>query len=246
MSKLAKLLELLDSAPEEVSSFTADLREWSNPRPTHQLVLGRDDSRSGHPRWRGPGPWPTQILRTRRIWFVSPALVRVEILRNDVVEWLGVRDETKWWRWDRDNGATSGEIPLVDGVPFPPPMLDPPLLSPVRLISALRLEPVGVGIRADRDVLIARAWPRGTPPSQGPLSYEFEFDAEHGTVLRRAVFEDRRCVQVTEAVEVLYEGRIDREQFVFVAPNGQQVRRIEMPDAMQRVRKTQPAPADSR
>jgi hypothetical protein len=82
----------------------------------------------------------------------------------------------------------------------------------------MRLEPTGTGERAGRSVLCARAVPRSTAPNRGALSYELEFDAEHGSLLRRAEFEDGDCVLEREAREVLYNSEIETECFAFVAP----------------------------
>ncbi len=226
MHELAKLLELLYSAPEQVSSLQVEFREWSHPRPSYELIVSADELHDGRPRWRGAGPWPRETLRIRRIWFVASGRLRVEILRNQTLERLGVRDGSDWWRWDEVDGAIAGETGAIEGAPLPP-LLDPPVLEPVRLIPALRFEPTGSGVRADRDVLLARAWPREPSRARGGLSYELEFDAEHGTMLRRAVSEDGQVFQVTEALQVRYGGEIDAERFVFVAPDGQPAQSVE-------------------
>jgi hypothetical protein len=59
------------------------------------------------------------------------------------------------------------------------------------------------------------------------LAYQFEFDCEHGTVLRGAVFDDGVCVQRTETAKVDYGATIDPERFVFVSPDGKPAVRID-------------------
>jgi hypothetical protein len=100
-----------------------------------------------------------------------------------------------------------------------PPLLSPPVLDVPRLLATMRFQPAGTGERAGRAVMCARALPRYQPPGRGKLSYEFEFDAEHGSLLRRANFEDGRCVWQREAREVLYGSEIKPGCFVFVAPD---------------------------
>lgn len=54
------------------------------------------------------------------------------------------------------------------------------------------------------------------------MYHELEFDAEHGSLLRRAAFEDGQRVWEREAREVHYGTPIDPECFVFVAPDERQ------------------------
>lgn len=85
-------------------------------------------------------------------------------------------------------------------------LLAPPLLSPAGILGTLRGESAGIGSRAGGEVLRALARPRQNIPSDRSLSHELEFDSEHGTVLRRALFEGANCVPVTEALDVRYGG----------------------------------------
>ena len=101
-----------------------------------------------------------------------------------------------------------------------PQLLVAPVLDVRSLLQVMRFEPVGTGERAGRKVLLARANPRSVPPNRGALSYELEFDAEHGSLLRRAEFEDGECTLEREAREVLYNSEIKTECFVFEAPDG--------------------------
>lgn len=227
MTDLRELLEVLYRAHERVTTLVAEYRDWSCPRPSYELIVARSNLGAPRPRWRGSGPYPKESVFARRIWYENPGRLRIDVLRNTRLVRLGVRDHSDWWRWDEVDGATAGDAQSVQGRPLLPPLLDPPLLDPVRLIPALRLEPAGQGVRAGREVMLARAWPREAPLTRGVLSYELEFDAEHGTTLRRAAFEDGWCFQVTEALKVLYGSPIDAERFVFVSPDGRPARRFE-------------------
>jgi hypothetical protein len=97
-------------------------------------------------------------------------------------------------------------------------MLDPPVFSPIRLVSSLRLAASGSGSRAGRTVVLAHGHPRRPPNSATEFSHEFEFDAEHGTILRHAAFADGHCVSLIEAVAVEYGGGVDSARFAFDAP----------------------------
>jgi adenylyl-sulfate kinase len=221
MGALGELLELLHDAHGGVSTFEVEFQDWSRQAPSRTLTVNYSDLGKPEPRWRGAGPWPTTAVSTRRIWLGSPNHLRVEVLEDEALVCLAVRNGARWWRWDAAGVATTGSaLPDERGLTTLPPMLAPPLLDVRRLISTMRFEAAGTGERAGRTVLRARALPRWQPPSRGALSYELEFDAEHGTLLRRAAFEDRQCVWAREAREVFYGSQINPECFVFVAPDG--------------------------
>jgi hypothetical protein len=228
MSELGDLFELLDGAHERVSSIRMEFRDWALSPASDELVVDREDLLAGRLRWRGAGPWPRASQTRRRLWSMRPERLRVEVMRDGQLARLAVRAGREWWRWDREHGATSAHMETIEGSRWLPPLLDPPLLTPARLIGSLRFEPVGDGLRAGRRVALTRARPREPLSSRHhELSYEFEFDAEHGTVLRWALFKDGRSVQVTEALDVAYDVPIDPERFVFVSPDGRPTRAVE-------------------
>jgi hypothetical protein len=220
MGELGELLELLHDAHAGVRTFEVEFRDWVSRAPSHKLEVSYSEAGKPQLEWLGGGPWATQGLTTRRFWLQTPDLLRVEILRGDALLRLGVRNGTRWWSWDAERGATSGEaLPDERGV-FPMPQLVvAPVLDVRGLIQVMRFEPAGTAERAGRPVLCARALPRTQPPRRGALSYEFEFDAEHGSLLRRAEFEDGECVLERQAREVLYNSEIKTECFVFAAPD---------------------------
>jgi hypothetical protein len=220
MGALGDLLELLHDAHAGVETFEVEFRDWVRRPASH--AVGVSYSEVGKPQldWLGGDPWATPGLTTRRIWLHAPDLLRVEILRDDDLFRLGVRNGTRWWRWDAAHGAASGEaLPDERGVSRIPRMLTASVIDVRRLIHVMRFEPAGTGERAERTVLCARAFPRSQPPARGVLSYELEFDAEHGSLLRRAEFEDGEPVLAREAREVLYNSEIKSECFVFTAPD---------------------------
>lgn len=223
MSELGDFLELLHEAHTRLSTFRAEYRDWSRPRPNLELVRSEVEVRRLH--WRGAGPFPRATLATRRIWFEQPASLRVEIQVDDKLIRFGVLNRTQWWRWDTNQGTDTGEARSeTDGGWWIPPLLSPSLIDPVRLLVNLRLQPTGRSVRAGRDVVCVGGRPRRAGPSDRALSYEFEFDAEHGTMLRRAVFDNGHLVAATEAMEVAYDGDLTRGLFVFTAPDGEPAR----------------------
>jgi hypothetical protein len=200
----------LRSRPVGLCGLQAEYRDWARPAPTVSLRVepgAGEDGPVGAARlcWQGAGPFPRTVQTGRGIWLAAPNRVRVEIRRGKHIVRLGVCDGTSWWRWDQVAGVESS-----DGAPTAhdralPPLLDPPLLTPVRLLSGLRLGHVGAGERTGREVVTAGGQPRQRSLGGSPqLRFELEFDAEHGTMLRIAAYDNRKCIQLTEATEVAY------------------------------------------
>jgi hypothetical protein len=226
MSDLGSLLELIHDAHSGLTTLTADYRDWSRPRP--DLYVERSALGGVRTKWGGAGPFLRAAARTRRIWLRAPDGLRVEILRERQLVGLGVLNAGRWWRWDSTSGAVSGELPRARPGSWRalPPLLRPPLVNPASLLAALRFEAIGSGVRIGRTVITARALPRPLTPAVRVFEYEFEFDAQHGTILRRAVLDQERVVSVTEATTVTYDGDVHAERFTFVSPDGQEVRHL--------------------
>lgn len=219
MGALGELLELLHDAHAGVRTFEVEFRDWVRRRPSHMLEVSYSEAGKPQLEWLGAGPWATQGLSTRRFWLQTPDLLRVEIVQGDALIRLGVRNGTRWWSWDAEHGTASGEaLPDDRGMLPMPQLVVAPVLDVRGLIQTMQFEPTGAAERAGRAVLCARAIPRRQPPGRGALSYAFEFDTEHGSLLRRAEFEDGECVLERQAREVFYNAEIEPECFVFAAP----------------------------
>lgn len=211
------LLRLLDSTDGRLDTFEGEFCDWLQPSPSHHLILDADDDGPARLRWSGVGPFPAASMAYRRIWVGGMTRIRVELIHAGKLDRFGVRDGSRWWRWDRLRGVDYGSVVTEDGAWTLPRMLDPPLLSPARLIGWLRLGAPSIGVRLDRKVFVARGTPRKAPPGSG-LSVELEFDAEHGTILRRAIYDNLNCVQLTEARSVSFGCSVDPERFSFEPP----------------------------
>jgi hypothetical protein len=219
MSALGQLLELLHGAHDDLRTFEVEYQDRGRQAPSRKLTVSYSESGKPQARWQGGGPWPSDALSTRRIWLQAPDHVRVEISRGEELVRLAVRNGGQWWRWDAEQGTLGGSaVPDERGIATLPSILSGPTIDVRRLITSVRFEPAGVGERAGRSVVLARARPRLQPPARGPLSYEFEFDAEHGSLLRRAEFEDGLCVWERRAIQVVYDAQISGDCFVFVEP----------------------------
>jgi hypothetical protein len=221
MTALGELLELLHNAHEHLSTLRAEYQDWTRPRPS--LEVGRDPLAPDELRlsWRGAGPFTTSVVSTRRIWVQRQDALRVEMLRGPALQKLGVRHPERWWRWDAVRGVEMSEAP-VDGRAWAiPALLSPLVLHPVELVAAMRFNPTGRRVHAGREVVCADATPRATRPVSATRSYELEFDAEHGTILRYAAFENDQTSAITDAVSVDYGSPIEPEKFVFAPPCGE-------------------------
>jgi hypothetical protein len=219
MSALGQLLELLHDAHDGVSTFEVEYRDWGLTEPSNALSVTYSESGAPQVRWKGAGPLPGEAVSTRRIWMRPPDMIRVEILVDDKLLRLAVRNGAAWWRWDAEQGVSRGSaLPNRRGVATLPSLLGAPMIDVRQLITSVRFEPVGVGERAGRSVVLARGLPRVPPPERGQVSYEFEFDAEHGSLMRRAEFEDGECLWERRAIEVLYDAEIGAGCFAFEEP----------------------------
>ena len=217
MGGLGTLLEVLYSAHS--TSLHVELRDLVYPAPDEGLVVKLDETgRTDQLRWSGAGPWPEPTLTSRELWFSPPGRLRVELRHGDVLVRFGVRDGMQWWRWDHQHGTTSGRVTEEAAHARFPPFLAPPLLAPAQLIPMLGLEPLGLGRRAGRDVLIARAWLRQQPKDKEQMRYELEFDAEYGTMLRHEAFRGLSRIQLTEALAITYGCMIEPARFSFRDP----------------------------
>lgn len=223
MGELGELLELLHDAHARVSTFQCEYQEHNRAPAGDTLVVRASGAGKPRLRWAGAGPWRDELLITRRIWFAHPDRLRVELTDDDgELVRMGVRSGTEWWWWDEISGARSGSTAPAQGGPGTlPRLLSPPLIEAYRLVPMMRFEPTGPGERAGRSVIGARAFPRRQPASRGELAYEFEFDAEHGSVLRRAEFESGLLAREVEARQVAYGAEIEDECFVFRSPDGE-------------------------
>jgi hypothetical protein len=218
---LCGLLELLHAALEDVTTLEVEYRDWARPAPSLSLLVepgaGRDGPFGGARLcWQGAGPFPRSVQTRRRIWLAAPKRVRVEVRHGERIVRLGVHDGTSWWRWDQVEGVESSNGAATAGGGAVPPILDPPVLTPVRVLSGLRLADIGAGERAGREVVTARGQPRERSlGGSQQRRFELEFDAEHGTMLRMAAYEERQCVHLTEATEVAYGRKLDPGLFTW-------------------------------
>jgi adenylylsulfate kinase-like enzyme len=217
MSHLRQVLQVIHDAHEQVHSLEAEVRNWVRPQPSNELLVDPSPG-GGALRWAGAGPWPQPEKSVSRIWRTDPDHIRVEREVDGMLVHVGVRAGTTWWRWRSDTGTTVGRVEPGPGAPGLPPMLDPPMLTPARLISNLRFESVAIADRGDRKVLTARALSRA-PEASSDSWYDLVFDAEHGTLLRIASFSNGACYRLSEVLRISYDPEISPQRFAFTPPD---------------------------
>ncbi len=213
-----RLLELLDAGLQNVTTLEAEYRDQQARASSLSLIArsGGGSVESSVPirlRWDGPGPFDEHVYLTRRVWLRKPDRLKVELRRAGTTVSWGVRDGARWSQWDMTASESSG-IRTGDASTAVPPLLDPPLLTPVRLLGWLRVTELGSGRRAHRDVVTASAIPRELSSAwHRGRHYELELDAEHGTILRFAEFDSNDCVHLTEVNDIAYGRRLGPEVF---------------------------------
>lgn len=220
MTALGQLLTLLHDSDQRVRSFEGEIRDWAQPAPSNALVVERDTVSTGRLRWAGGGPFPRARKTYRRVWCEpgEGTRVRVELLRGNSLVCLAVRNGWQWWRWDERHGVSNGSVETAHSRSGFPPLLTPMFLSSAVFVGQLRFAPPRSSMRLGREVFVVHARPRGPLPGSGELEFEFEFDAATGTTLRRATFEDGRCVRLMEVRAAQFDAQIDRERFIFIPP----------------------------
>jgi hypothetical protein len=209
------LLELLHRpARENAECGHLVYREWALRTRPRESLSGADVL-VDRPRLQrlGDGGWAHVSEEIRQIWFSRPDLLRVEILRSGVSTRVGVRRGQRWWRWDAAEGVTSGTVSSAGDLAAVPPMLKPGVLAPLALVAALRLVMDGLGVHGGRGVVLATGYPHNGVPHDA--RYALEFDAVNGTIIRRAVYRAEQCVQLTDALEVEFDLRINPAIFRF-------------------------------
>lgn len=200
MTRTVELLTLLDRAHEHTRSIVGRYRDWAKPPPPDEppriVVMGPKRLQ-----WAEVRSAPVARASARSIWFVAPGLFRVDVRRDGVLVACGLRTGARWKYWNENDGLATGDM-RTRGAPVPP-LLRPPLLEPARFMAAFRLEVVGKATRAHREVVMVRAEQRRPSGTAGHV--ELEFDSEHGTMLRAAIFTGDDCVQINEAITIAYD-----------------------------------------
>ncbi len=216
---LAHLLLTLHDAHDGVSSLYIEIRDWARPPPDRRLSVDVDGVRPPKVRWSGGGPRPAPVSGHRRIWSDGPELLRIEVESGAAMVQIGVRNGDEWWTWNRVAGTVSGsDVREPEAVPS---LLAPPLLAPARLLASLRFEATSRGVRAGRAVLAAQARPRPELRAEKGVSYTLEFDAQHGTLMRREAFYYGKRFALSEVVAVRYGLEIERARFELVPPDAE-------------------------
>jgi adenylyl-sulfate kinase len=211
VAEFGELLELLYTAHRDLDTIFLEIRDWSRQEASDVLIVQRDADGRTRLRPTGGGLYAKPRVGARRLWCELPDRVRVDILQGDRVVRTAVRDREAWWRWDRDQGDSAGDMARGAALPA---MLDLVVLEPARLLSTMLLELTGSGGRAGREVITVTGTPRQRTAGVERRT-EYEFDAEHGTPLHIATFEANERTNLTEVLTVEYSSSFDPDIFRF-------------------------------
>ncbi len=234
MSEIGDLLELLHAADVTFGTIRARYRLWRHHERLSAAFLA-DAGRSGGTVAQAVGREraPAESEEIVSIWRQPPDSARVERGDDESSRSYGVRHGELWWSWDPTVGAMSNAENRSVGSGIGEEFAT--LLHPHVLVAALHLTPVERAVRAEREVIVAEATPRGNPTrglnvglalleiGRGADRFRLEFDAERGIVLASHAFTDGEPFSTIEAVEVAYDEQLDESLFEFVAPPGEQV-----------------------
>jgi hypothetical protein len=202
---------LLYQGHRNVDSMVIEVRDWTMPEASNVLVVQTHPVATTRVRWAAGGPRPRPSEWTRRLWYERPNRLRVDVVYAGRTARSAVRDGSAWWRWDEDEGEYADDVAQGGALP---PLLDPLLVYPARLLHTMWFEVTGTNNRAERNVLKATAWPR-EDPTGASLYFEFEFDREHGTPLSIATFDRGECTATSEVLSVDYGLQTDPATFGF-------------------------------
>jgi outer membrane lipoprotein-sorting protein len=234
---LSRLLVLLDGAEEPFASIRVRFRVWrQRERALAAFVAqAKRDGATVSAMRAGDAPPSSESVEFVSVWRAEPDRMRVEYEGGDHDGTFGVRDGEHWWTFDPRSGAMTNagntSIGSGTGTEFET------LLMPAGLLGLLRFAPTAPSMRAGRAVIVADARPRperrrGRRPRSfelhelgaGADRYRLEVDAERGIVLAAHAFAGNEPFQVIEATEVEFDAALDDGLFVFVAPEGEEIR----------------------
>jgi outer membrane lipoprotein-sorting protein len=246
VSQLGDLLEVVHSSRRSFKTFRGHYRLWRDERLAQEAFLAAAEAakaRGGSSVTiisTGPGeePAPTITEAEWRIWLERPDRVREEFDGQGFGCPLAVRVGSRWWAYDRWNGAITNEG--EEGVGSGVGDTFGAWLEPASILGLLELEPLGDGKVAARQAITARA----TRPTAGMSDeddlewslhrlgvsaeeYELAIDSERGVILRLEARHGGEPYFVGEAESVAFDEPIAAETFVFTPPEGEEVRPLE-------------------
>lgn len=233
MSELGDLLELLHRGGRDLRTIGATLATWRDNERA-QRAFGRYTSQAASlpvAQAVARGELPAILETTVRLWLERPGKSREETEEPDGTLRQTIRDGKTWWTYGPAMGAISNEGDESSGAMT---SAFEHLFDPARLLSVLDLEPAGEGVCAGRVVKLVRAqrMPSLAPPRDfalhrlgtGADEFELAVDAEHGVLLRTGALIEGDEFSRVEVLEAAFNDALPAETFVFVPPEGEQIR----------------------
>jgi hypothetical protein len=196
---LAELLNVVNEDCDRITTAEVEFEEWSRGMPRLTAAKPRP-GRSGQVslQWAERGIDARASRGIRHLWMSNPGRLRVELTDGAGRRTsAGLADGNWWWRRAGESEQTSDDRPPG----ALPPIVDPWIFHPARLIGVMKLRPTGRGERAGRDVIVAAGLPRAAGAG---AEFELEFDAEFGALLAWRSYQERRCIRKVEASLIVY------------------------------------------
>ena len=177
-------------------------------------------------------PQPVELEETVRIWRDGERC-RVEHHGGPRDGSYAVVDGPLWWMWDERNGAHSNQDDPSVGSGAGDELLI--MLSPLSLLSSLRLEPTGSSEIAGRPTISAHGIPRARDAARhGPAFelhelgtgadfYELEVDRQLGVLLAVTAVRDGQPFHRITTLAVEFDRPIPDETFRFEPPAGEPI-----------------------
>jgi hypothetical protein len=238
--ELGDLLVLMAGAHRSFRTLRAELRLWRDHERSHAAHMRQHEQHSGSSGMiaisysigseEESEPGPSEAGERIRLWLARPDRLRQEaslVAGNRHVESVLVQAGDTWWSFDPLNGAHSngGDPTYSHGA-----SIDRTVLDPAHLLSACTFEILGRTTHAGRDAIRVRSSPSPRDPVLPEGGYpgfwpqELLVDAERGVLLRSTSLFEGEPFSITEFVDVAFDEEMPDDLFVFVPPQGEEVR----------------------
>lgn len=239
MSELGDVLELMHGARNSFRTIRVVIRDWHHVRRGAQAFerhMAAERRRGGRSSFgtRSTGDQSETYESTSSLWHERPDRWRIQhVQRHDPEpeETVTVIDGDTWWLYSPSMGALTNEGDPGHGVG----RAGEHLLDPSELIPAHDFEIVGSDERAGRPCIVVRARPRPLEHGfhRGPMGadeVDLLVDAERGVLLRQAARIEGEEYQVSEVLEIEFDGPVPPDTFRFKPPPGEQVHLSQYPE----------------
>ena len=238
MDGLGKVLELLYTAADRVTTFQATIHEWVDIAAEEEAW---ENWRSGENEGRSiTAPEPSShhgqgkdiLEMDARFWVRKPSSWRCETALKDGSHAIKINVGDAWWDYSPGEDAVVNQKsgPLYALGPSPIEQTFREMLDPHRIISEIRIERLDSTTIAGRQAFLVTASPRKLPGEQaevlwpGADVYQLAVDAACGILLRVRAMRKGALLGEDHISDVRINEPIPDDVFTFVPPPGVRVR----------------------